>query len=275
MDIRAILLDFDGTALQKDQVYISLRDMAALKAAMSKGIEIIPCTGRVEDMFPPQIEKEKEIRYWVTSNGGRIVDRVTGEVIYEDCFTPEQSAQLCRIFEGQNLYCEVAANGKIYLEKEINDHLEDCSVPPHHIWFVDEGRQIAVEKMSEYFLEHRICVEKFNLYDVPAQKKEAMYQLFEDTGLVHLTDGTGDDIQIFPKWQSRAHGVDTLLQHLGITFGCVMSLGDSLLDLPMIERAKIGVAMSNAPAEVREKADYVTASNVDCGVAKAIEKFLL
>ena len=59
MDIRAILLDFDGTALQRDQVYISYRNKQALIAAMEKGIEIIPSTGRVEDMFPPQIEALK------------------------------------------------------------------------------------------------------------------------------------------------------------------------------------------------------------------------
>ena len=53
MNIRAILLDFDGTSLQRDQVYISFRNMRALRAALDKGIEIIPCTGRCEDMFPP------------------------------------------------------------------------------------------------------------------------------------------------------------------------------------------------------------------------------
>ena len=75
MDIRAILLDFDGTSLQRDQVYISFRNKRALLDALDRGVEIIPCTGRCEDMFPPQIEAEKRIRYWVTANGARVVDR--------------------------------------------------------------------------------------------------------------------------------------------------------------------------------------------------------
>ena len=54
MDIKAILLDFDGTTLQRDQTFISFRNMAALRKAMDRGIEIIPCTGRCEDMFPPR-----------------------------------------------------------------------------------------------------------------------------------------------------------------------------------------------------------------------------
>ena len=104
MEIRAILLDFDGTILQSDQVYISFRNKSALNKAIEKGIEIIPSTGRVEDMFPPQIEADKRIRYWVTSNGARVVDRHTGEIIYQSLFSIEESAQICRIFEGQQMY---------------------------------------------------------------------------------------------------------------------------------------------------------------------------
>ena len=104
MEIRAILLDFDGTILQSDQVYISFRNKSALNKAIEKGIEIIPSTGRVEDMFPPQIEADKRIRYWVTSNGARVVDSHTCEIMYQSLSSIEESAQICRIFEGQQMY---------------------------------------------------------------------------------------------------------------------------------------------------------------------------
>ncbi|HQP45726.1 MAG TPA: HAD hydrolase family protein, partial [Flexilinea sp.] len=146
MDIKAILLDFDGTALQRDQVFISCRNMYAIRQAIAKGIEIIPCTGRCEDMFPPQIEAEKRIRYWITASGTRIVDRNEKKVLYQCVFSPEESAQLCEIFENQDIYTEISAEGHIYLEKKINDHLERYPVPSHHVWFVESGRQIPVEQ---------------------------------------------------------------------------------------------------------------------------------
>ena len=43
----------------------------------------------------------------------------------------------------------------------------------------------------------------------------------------------------------------------------------------MIETAGLGVAMANATPDVLAAADYVTASNNEDGVAKAIEKFVL
>lgn len=44
-----------------------------------KGIQIIPSTGRSEDMQPPQIEADERIHYYITSAGTRVVDHNTGE----------------------------------------------------------------------------------------------------------------------------------------------------------------------------------------------------
>jgi len=43
----------------------------------------------------------------------------------------------------------------------------------------------------------------------------------------------------------------------------------------MLRWAGVGVAMGNALAEVKENVRYVTASNVDDGVALAIERFVI
>lgn len=274
-EIKGILLDFDGTSLQRDQVYLSLRNMYALKRAMEKGIEIIPCTGRVEDMFPPQIEAEKGIRYWVTSNGARVVDRHTGEVIYSSLFTPEESAMLCRLFEGRKIYSEIAAAGKIYVETEINDHLERYAVPPHHVWFFEEKRQVAVGKPSAFFLENGIGIEKVNIYGVPEEEQQPLIQALLNTGIVVISAGAGKDIQFFPKRQCRADAMNALFSRLGFGFESTMSLGDADLDKAMIEKSVIGVAMGNAPDHVKAVADYVTDVFYEDGVAKAIEKLIL
>lgn len=273
MNIRAILLDFDGTALQKDQVFISFRNMYALDRAMKKGIEIIPSTGRVEDMFPPQIEADKRIRYWITSNGSRVVDRQTGEVIYQSVFTPEESAVICRLFEGQRIYGEIAAAGKIYMEKEICEDLGSFAVPPHHVWFLDLKRQIEVDSLSEHLLTNGVGIEKVNLYGVPKEKQQPLIQALEDTGLVNIFEGAGKDIQFFPKRLNREEAIDILFRRLNLTYDDVMVLGDSTLDAPSISKAAVGVAMGNSPSWVKEVADYVSPPFDENGVAVAIEKY--
>lgn len=275
MKIRAILLDFDGTSLQRDQTFMSFRNMYALRRAMEKGIQIIPCTGRCEDMFPPQIDAEKQIRYWVTSSGSRVVDRQTGEVISQCVLTPEESAQLCRIFEGQRIYAEISADGLIFLEKEINDHLECYPVPPHHVWFNLLNRQRSIALPSEYFLNHNISMEKCNLYGVPQAKQEDFISRFNATGLVTLTEGAGTDIQFFPTKLDKIASIEKLLKRLGLTFDEVMSLGDSAMDATVIARSGLGIAMANAPDWLKAQANDVTLPFDQDGVAAAIEKHLL
>lgn len=275
MNIKAILLDFDGTALQRDQTFLSFRNMAALRKAMDKGIEIIPCTGRCEDMFPPQIEAEKNIRYWVTASGARVVDRKSGEVIYQELFTPEDSARLCSIYENQSIYSEISADGLIYMEKGICSHLEDFAVPPHHVWFLELGRQKEVDTPSKYFKEHGIGIEKINIYGVPEEKQEGLLKRLLATDLITVTEGAGMDIQLFPKNLDKGKAMEALFAKLGIGFDEVMSIGDSAMDEPVITKAAIGVAVGNAPEWLKKKADYVTAPYYEDGVAKAIEKYLL
>ena len=46
-------------------------------------------------------------------------------------------------------------------------------------------------------------------------------------------------------------------------------------DLPMFDVAHYCIAMGNAPADMRERADYVTASNQDSGWAQAVEQYII
>jgi hydroxymethylpyrimidine pyrophosphatase-like HAD family hydrolase len=55
----------------------------------------------------------------------------------------------------------------------------------------------------------------------------------------------------------------------------VMAVGDDFTDIEMLRYAGIGVAMGNAPAPVRECADWVTNTIEEDGVATAVEKWIL
>ena len=54
-----------------------------------------------------------------------------------------------------------------------------------------------------------------------------------------------------------------------------MVFGDADNDREMFDQAGFSVAMENGLDEMKAMADYVTASNREDGVAKAMEKFIL
>lgn len=82
-------------------------------------------------------------------------------------------------------------------------------------------------------------------------------------------------LEFMPKGVTKAYGISLLAKDLGLKQEEIMAIGDEENDLPMIEYAGLGVAMENAVPFVKEAANYVTSSNVEHGVAKVIEKFVL
>lgn len=74
---------------------------------------------------------------------------------------------------------------------------------------------------------------------------------------------------------NKGDGVATLARAFGCSLGEVAVIGDQWNDVPMFERAGVAIAMAQGPAGVRAKADHVTRSNDQDGVAHAIDTILL
>ena len=60
---------------------------------------------------------------------------------------------------------------------------------------------------------------------------------------------------------------------LKISVSEIIAIGDNYNDIEMIKIAGLGVAMGNAPSEVKDAADFVTKDNNNEGIAHFISKF--
>lgn len=83
------------------------------------------------------------------------------------------------------------------------------------------------------------------------------------------------ELAILAPGCSKASGVAALAAHYQIAQEHVMALGDSYNDMEMLRMAGLGVAMGQAPEQVKAAAHAVTATNQEDGVALAIERYVL
>lgn len=277
MEIKVLLLDMDGTTLEKNQVTISPRNMEAISRAIQQGIYVIPCTGRVLDMFPPQILDMKGVRYCVTGHGARAVDRDEGRTIYQNLISPADSARICEVFEGLGIYAEIAAQNTIYIEKAVDDRLDDMPVPPHHVWYMKEQHcQTAVKQPSKYLFEHGIGIEKVNIYGIPEPLQKKIYDELTATGCIkHTREGAGPDLEFAAKTLDKEQAVKAVLNEIGVPLSQCMIMGDSSSDYDMIQKVGYGIAMGNAPDWVKAAAKEAAPRYDEDGVAVMIEKYLL
>jgi Cof subfamily protein (haloacid dehalogenase superfamily) len=78
-------------------------------------------------------------------------------------------------------------------------------------------------------------------------------------------------LEIMNKEASKLTALKYLLERLNVKREEAIAIGDHFNDREMIRYAGMGVAMGNAPDEVKAAADYVTDTNNHDGVFKAIQ----
>ena len=85
----------------------------------------------------------------------------------------------------------------------------------------------------------------------------------------------GTYLEILPRESTKASALQVLLDHYGLSAKQAVAFGDSDVDVDMLQCCGLGVAMGNAPKQVKEAADYVTASNDEEGVYIALNSLRL
>ena len=82
-------------------------------------------------------------------------------------------------------------------------------------------------------------------------------------------------LEIMPTNASKTFAINCLQKKFDINKSEIIAIGDNYNDIDMIEYAGLGIAMGNAPEDVKKHANDVTLTNDENGVAEALEKYVI
>jgi hydroxymethylpyrimidine pyrophosphatase-like HAD family hydrolase len=82
-------------------------------------------------------------------------------------------------------------------------------------------------------------------------------------------------LEITRKEATKGQALKFLSEKEGISAEEIVAIGDSYNDLDMLQFAGTGVAVANAPQEVKNAADVITRAAAEDGVAVFLEKYVL
>jgi len=82
-------------------------------------------------------------------------------------------------------------------------------------------------------------------------------------------------LEIMPTNASKTSAINCLQKKFAINKDEIIAMGDNYNDIDMLEYAGLGIAMGNAPDDVKKHADDVTLTNDEDGVAEALKKYVI
>lgn len=272
-DIRLIALDLDGTLLDSDKK-LSEANREALRMCAERGIEIVPCTGRIWQGIPEFIRELPGVRYAITVNGAVIRDIRKDQTLAEHKMSYETAVALMELAQKFHVMYDCYIDGQGYGESRFMDHLDDYGAPVTLQGMIRRTRR-PMTNLIRMVREKAEPVEKVNyFFDNQEERSRAKIELAERNDIV-VSSSFSNNLEINGPGATKGNGILCVAKHMGIDSSQTMGFGDGENDLSMMELAGIGVAMANAVDSVKKAADYVTLANDEDGVAAALHKFIL
>lgn len=288
---KLVAIDLDGTMLNSYGI-VTENTKKVIKETIKKGIYVIIASGRPIDSIKAISKEIGSDQYFIAGNGALIYDIQKDEIIYEKYMTREKVLEIIKICEensiSYNVYTDKTILAKalkynvLYYHKE---NLKKEESKKTNIRIVDNMYEYVKNMQEEKFLKITVCDENKSVFSSIIRKLRKVKNI-EVLDVLHMSRKTikqgSEDVPIeyyyteialqnVDKWDAILY----LIDKLNINKEEVITIGDNINDKKMIENAGLGIVMQGSTPIVTEIADYVTDSNNNDGVAKALEKFCL
>ena len=127
----------------------------------------------------------------------------------------------------------------------------------------------------EKLLANKDKIENIKIFFETQEAKANMHPVLLGIDNATVTSSLDNNWEIGGATTSKANALAQLQKMLGISREEMMACGDSPNDIDMLKEAGISVAVGNAKEPVKQMASYISTSNNEDGVARAVEKFVL
>lgn len=267
MTYKMIVLDLDDTLLRNDGT-ISPRNKQALMSAQEAGVKVVLASGRptyAMTTLADELELERFGSYILSFNGAKIINWKTQEEAFSSTLTPQMAHELHGMSLQEGVSALTYVGDEIVAESVTEYTLVESEITGMKINEVPsfvEAVQVPVVKVLMVADPERLVIVEDKLKAKMAGKLNVMRS--KPFFLEFTEDGV-----------NKGTSLNHLIQQLGIERSEVIAMGDGYNDIAMLEFAGLGVAMGNAPEEIKELADYVTDTNMNDGVAQVVEAFIL
>ena len=283
--IKIIASDMDGTLLDSKRE-IHQENIKAIKRAQELGVQTIISTGREYDTVRPLLDKAGLRCQAVLMNGAEYRDE-DGNIIEKINIEKSKVTKITDMVQAVGIRTDIFTNEGLYT---INTKEESLVGIAHMVMHFEEAASFeeALELAKEHprfkslkyiedieeFLNSSIEIRKiiafYNDEEVIASMKKKVHGI----GGLAVSSSFKDNIEITDEFAQKGLTLAKIADKMGIARDDFMVIGDSFNDYSMFQEFNESYAMENAVPAIKKIAKYITDTNDNAGVAKAIYKAL-
>lgn len=278
MKYKLVCIDMDGTLLNSKKI-VSDVNKNAIKKAHELGVNIVITTGRVYEnaaFYSNLIDVQSPV---IASNGAIIKDKDSDDVIYKKPLGIQNINQIINLcnkhkvkpnFNTHNSF--ICGSRFVYMlvSRFFLKSMSSANEGTLKMEYVKDSYNL-IKKLEQNYND----IIKCEIIHISTKKINALRQQLQGLKDIEVVSSSKYNIEITAKSVSKGKAVEALANYYKIRREEIITIGDSENDLSMIEYGGLGVAMGNASEQIKSKADYITDTNDNDGVAKVINKFIL
>ena len=276
MNIRLIAFDLDGTLLD-DQKNIPEDNIAALRAAAAEGILIVPASGRIYPFMPEPVRTVLSARYFITTNGGSVYDAANDEILYSAQIPLDQAIRVLDHMDSLDVLYDCYADNKRYTCASFAERADDYFTGPLMNYMLHTYILRTMQRTDDlrgFIIERGGPLQKMQMYfRDPAERLRQLQILPQLFPYLAVSTSLPNNIEINSAEATKGQALSALCGRLRIDRSEVIVFGDGLNDLDMLQCAGRPVARGNADPLIKEHSAFITCSNNDAGIAKALRHF--
>ena len=255
-----VFFDLDGTVIDNDSQIIPASAVEAIRLLRKNGHLPVVNTGRPYGHVDPRI-REMDFSGWICSCGAEVI--LDGVYLHRDY----PSREVCRRIAEEAHRCGLLIQAE---SAEALFYDETMTYSGHS---AREAERLAKKgvRVVPFSAVPDFTFIKFVTHDTEGSNREEFlkYAREEFDCFIHV----GTMIEYTKRGNTKARGMERLLQALNVPKEETFAIGDSGNDIPMFDMAGTNICMGNGMDVLKARADYVTDTVLNDGIWKALKHY--
>lgn len=263
MKYKLLAVDIDGTLVNNKREVTSKTKEYIIKA-IEQGVVFTISSGRPIQgvkLITDQLGVDIPV---ITYNGAMVITADGKNIIYSCNMKEEDVIKIEEYGKERNTTIAIWSENMLYTNRIDERAIKYSQVSGTKPQMYNDLRELVKKGINKMLWYDDI--DRINAFERELHGKLGSSVNFHTSQPIYL--------EFVDRNASKAIALEKLGQYYGIKKEEMIAVGDGFNDLSMIEYAGLGVAMENAPDEVKKASDFVTLSNEEDGVAYVIEKFI-